>query len=110
VIEIASSRWDSDSFAYYRLDGAEVTKLDLRALVEPAVKAKLPKAKREFYSFRIREQPPVTLDARGHLRFAAMVYVPKGEESLDNAIQVDITARRGKPAARIVSMRRIKPD
>jgi hypothetical protein len=110
VIEVASSRWDSDSFAYYRLDGAEVTKLDLRTLVEPAVKGKLPKAKRGSHAFRIREEPPVTLDARGHVRFAAMVYVPKGEDSLDYAIQVDITAKHGKPAARIVSMRRIKSD
>ena len=52
----------------------------------------------------------MTLDARGHVRFAAMVYVPKGEDSLDYAIQVDITAKHGKPAARIVSMRRIKSD
>ena len=35
VIEVANSRWDSDSFAYYWIDGATATKLDLRALVEP---------------------------------------------------------------------------
>ena len=110
VIEVASSRWDSDSFAYYLLDGKTVTKVDLRALVEPAMKAKLPARKRDGQAFRVREDLPVTLDARGHARFTAMVYVPKGEASLDYKVQVDIAPKNGKPAARIVSMQRIKAD
>jgi len=110
VIEVANSRWDSDSFAYYLLDGAAVTKLDLRAMVEPVMKAKLPARKREFNAFRVREELPVTLDARGQLRFTAMLYVPKSEASLDYEIRVDISSNNGKPAARIVSMRRVKSD
>ena len=74
VIEVANSRWDSDAFVYYLIDGETVTTFDLRALVEPAMKAKLPARKREFSSFRVREDLPVTLDARGHARFTAMVY------------------------------------
>jgi len=107
VIEVANSRWDSDAFAYYLLNGAEVTKIDLRALVEPAMKAQLPAGKRESHSFRVHEDLPVTLDVRGRARFTAMLYVPKGETSLDYRVQVDIASRRGKPAARIVSMRRV---
>jgi hypothetical protein len=110
VIEVANSRWDSDSFVYCAVDGATVATEDLRALVEPAMKAKLPKAKREANSFRVREDLPVKLDARGHARFTAMVYVPKGETSLDYKIQVDIVTKSGKPAARIVSMQRVKAD
>ena len=68
VIEVANSRWDSDAFAYYLMDGATVTKLDLRTLVEAAMKAKLPARKRELYSFRVLDDPPVTLDAGGHAR------------------------------------------
>jgi hypothetical protein len=83
---------------------------DLRALVEPAVKAKLPARKREFNSFRVREDLPVTLDARGHARFTAMVYVPKSEAGLDYKVQVDIASRNGKPSARIVLMQRVKAD
>jgi len=52
----------------------------------------------------------VKLDTRGHARFTAMVYVPKGEASLDYKMQVDIAPKNGKPAARIVSMRRVKAD
>jgi hypothetical protein len=92
------------------VDGATVATEDLRALVEPAMKAKLPKAKREANSFRVREDLPVKLDARGHARLTAMVYVPKGETSLDYKIQVDIVTKSGKPAARIVSMQRVKAD
>ena len=110
VIEVANSRWESDSFAYYLLDGKAVTKVDLRALVEPAMKAKLPAREREFRVFRVREELPVTLDARGHVGFSAMVYRPKSELSLDYKIQVDIAAKNGKPAARIVSMQRVKSD
>ena len=74
------------------------------------MKAKLPKAKRESHSFRVREDLPVTLDAQGHARFTAMVYVPKAEASLVYKMQVDVAPRNGKPAARIVSMQRVKAD
>lgn len=52
----------------------------------------------------------ITLDARGHARFTAMVYVPKSEASLDYKLQVDIVPDKSKPAARIVSMQRVKAD
>jgi hypothetical protein len=70
--------------------------------------AKLPSARRENYSFRVREDLPVTLDDRGHARFTAMLYVPKAETSLDYNVRVDITLRGGQPVARIVSMQRVK--
>ena len=47
VIEVANSRWDSDSFAYYRIEGATATRLDLRALVEPVMTARLPPRNRQ---------------------------------------------------------------
>ena len=74
------------------------------------MKEKLTKAKRQSHSFRVREDLPVTLDAQGHARFTAMVYVPKGETSLDYKMQVDVVAKNGKLAARIVSMQRVKDD
>jgi hypothetical protein len=52
----------------------------------------------------------VTLDTRGHTRFTAMLYVPKGEVSLDYKVQVDVAPDNGKPAARIVSIQRVKAD
>ena len=108
VIEVSSDRWDTYSLGWYRLDGGDkAATLDMRALVEPALKAKLPPAKRVGYSFRVREDLPVKLDARGRASFTAMLYVPKAESSLDYSVLVDIAPRGGKPAARIVSMRRI---
>ena len=38
-------------FAYYRIDGATATKLDLRALVEPVMTARLPPRNRQGNSF-----------------------------------------------------------
>jgi hypothetical protein len=110
VIEVANSRWDSDSFAYYRINGATATKLDLRALVVPVMTARLPPRDRQGNSFRVREDLPVTLDARGHLRFTAMLYVPKGETSNDYKVQVNIRTQGGKPSALVVSTRRVKSD
>jgi hypothetical protein len=52
----------------------------------------------------------VTLDARGRLRFTAMLYVPKGETSNDYKVQVNIRTQGGKPSALVVSMRRVKSD
>ena len=110
VIEVANSRWESDAFTHYLIDGATVTKFDLRTLVEPAMKAKLPARKRESYSFRVLDEPPVTLDVRGRARFKASVYVPKADASLDYKVQVDISSKNGKTSARIVSMQRVKSD
>ncbi len=110
VIEVANSRWDSDSFAYYRIDGATATKLDLRALVEPVMTARLPPRNRQGNSFRVHEDLPVTLDARGTLRFTAMLYVPKGETSNDYKVQVNIRERGGKPSAQVVSVRRVSAN
>jgi hypothetical protein len=110
VIEVANSRWDSDSFAYYRIDGATATRLDLRALVEPVMMARLPPRNRQGNSFRVREDLPVTLDARGRVRFTAMLYVPKGETSNDYKVQVNVRTTGGKPSAQVVSMRRAKSD
>jgi hypothetical protein len=110
VIEVANSRWDSDSFAYYRIDGATATKLDLRALVEPVMTARLPPRNRQGNSFRVREDLPVTLDARGRLRFTAKLYVPKSETSNDYKVQVNVRTTGGKPSAQVVSLRRVKAD
>jgi len=33
VIEVANSRWVSDSFAYYRIDGATATKLEIARVI-----------------------------------------------------------------------------
>jgi hypothetical protein len=52
----------------------------------------------------------VTLDARGRLRFTAMLYVPKGETSNDYTVQVHVRTRDGKPSALVVSVRRVKSD
>ena len=110
VIEVANSRWDSDSFAYYRIDGATATKLDLRALVEPVMTARLPPRNRQGNSFRVREDLPVTLDGRGRVRFTAMLYVPKGETSNDYKVQVNVRTTGGKPSGQVVSLRRVKSD
>lgn len=110
VIEVANSRWDSDSFAYYRIDGATATKLDLRAVVEPVMTARLPPRNRQGNSFRVREDLPVTLDARGRVSFTAMLYVPKSETSNDYKVAVNVRTQGGKPSAQVVSMRRARPD
>lgn len=107
VVEIANSRWDTDSFAYYRIDGATAAKLDLRALVVPVLTARLPPRNREGNSFRVHDDLPVTLDARGRLRFTAMLYVPKGETSNDYVVQVNVRDRAGKLTAQVVSVRRV---
>jgi hypothetical protein len=110
VVEVANSRWDSDSFAYYAIDGDKITKIDLRALTEPVLKATLPADRRDQYSFRVRAELPVTLDAKGHVRCTAMIYQPKTDPVGNYAVTVDVSARAGKPQARVASVRRVKVD
>ena len=52
----------------------------------------------------------MTLDARGTLRFTAMLYVPKGESSNDYKVQVNIRERGGKLSAQVVSVRRVSAN
>lgn len=108
VVEVANDRWESESFAYYAIEGDRVRKLDLRALIEPAMQARLPPRQREGQSFRVREDLPIALDKHGRLRFTVMLYVPKSENSLDYRIQVNVSSNKGLPVAQIVSMRRVK--
>jgi hypothetical protein len=111
VVEVANSRWDNDSLAYYRIDGGTAAKLDLRELVKSATfaKAGVPVRKRDKYAFRVRDYRPVTLDARGRIRFISEIYVPKSDEdSLDYNVQVDVVAKGDKLSARIVSIQRTK--
>ncbi len=112
VVEVANSRWDSDSFAYYAIDGDNVSKIDLRAMVEPALKARLPASRREGLSFRVREEKelPVRLDVRGRITCTVMLYVPKQDPIQNFAVSVEIGRKAGKPVARIASIRRVKVD
>jgi hypothetical protein len=107
VLEFANNRWDTYSLRYYAPEGDKAATLDLRPLIEPALRANLPRAKRDAYSFRLNGEP-VTLDNRGQVRFTAMLYVPKAETSLDYRVRIDITLKGGQPAARIVSTQRVK--
>ena len=111
VIEVANARWDNDSLAYYRIDGATVTKLDLHELVKSATlaKARVPAQKRDRYAFRVPDYQPATLDARGRVHLISEIYVPKSDEdSLDYKVEVDVVAKGGKLSARIVSIQRTK--
>ena len=72
------------------LKGATATTLDLRALVEPAMKAKLPPKKRESNSFRVREDLPVKLDASGHARLAQCFMCRREKRASTYKVQIDI--------------------
>jgi hypothetical protein len=109
VVEGANSRWDTDVFGYHAIDADKVTKVDLLALVAPAIKAKIPASEREKYSFRVRQDLGIKVDARGHIRFKAMLFVPKND-SLDYSIDVAVNTKSGVPAARIASIRKIRID
>jgi len=106
VIDFANSRWDTDAFGYHRIDGATAETIDLLALVSPALKGKLPAAKRDNYAFRVREDAPIKLDNAGHARFGVMLYIPKSDPFSYYRVQVDIAGKNGKATARIVSVQK----
>lgn len=111
VVEVANSRWDTDSFRYYAIDGDRATTLDLHALAEKAVRAKRPGRDLESLVFRVREDLPVKLDAKGNISFTTMLFVPKSAAEHPNyRVQIAITSRRGEPTARVVSVRWVYVD
>ena len=111
VVEVANSRWDTDAFRYYAIDADSAMTLDLHALAEKAVRAERPAPEAESFVFRVREDLPVKLDAKGNLTVTAMLFVPKTEtQNLNYRVQIAITWRRGEPKARVVSVRWVHVD
>lgn len=110
VVEIANGRWDTESFACYRIGDGEAAVINLLALIEPVLMAKLPAARRGSYSLRVRSDLPVKLDARGRLQFLVALFVPKSEDGLAFRVDMALGPASGRPAARVVSVQRTKID
>ncbi len=111
VVELANSRWETDSFRYYFVEGDHVTSVDLHQEAERSVRALRPRADGGSRVFRVREDQPVTLDNAGVLRFAALLFVPKSDEgSLGFRVTLAISGT-GALNVRVMSARRTKlPD
>lgn len=112
VVEVANSRWDTDSFRFYAISESGVVVLDLHELVERTVRTKSPRGADKGRVFRIREDLPVKLDAEGGLSFAAILFIPKSEEAaLGFRVELKIKTVKSSAAARVVSVQRAKlPD
>ncbi|MGY3452944.1 hypothetical protein ACVILH_005286 [Bradyrhizobium sp. USDA 4353] len=109
VVEVANSRWDTDSFRFYAVTGAELVSLDLHDLVEQAVRAKAAKKVEKGRLFRVREDLPVKLDSDGRLTFAAILFIPKSEEpALGFRVELMIKTVKSAAAARVISIERAK--
>ncbi len=112
VVEVANSRWETDSFRFYAVGDPDVVTLNLHDLVEQAVRAKTPPRAGKGRVFRVREDLPVKLDADGRLRFAAILFKPKSEEpALGFRLELMIKAVKSSAAARVISVQPAKlPD
>ncbi|GLH75127.1 hypothetical protein SSBR45G_00350 [Bradyrhizobium sp. SSBR45G] len=112
VVEVANSRWDTESFRFYAIGDADSVTLDLHELVERAVRAQSPQRAAKGRVFRVREDLPVKLDADGRLTFAAILFIPKSEQpALGFRLELMIKIIKSSAAARIISVQRAKlPD
>ncbi|MGJ4996619.1 hypothetical protein ACQR0Z_19505 [Bradyrhizobium sp. HKCCYLS3077] len=112
VVEVANSRWQTDSFRFYAISDSSVVALDLHDLTEGAVRARSPQTSDKSRVFRIREDLPVKLGADGHLSFAAMLFIPKSAKpALGFRVEMTIRTVKSAAAARIVTVERAKlPD
>ncbi|CCD92833.1 conserved exported hypothetical protein [Bradyrhizobium sp. ORS 375] len=109
VVEVANSRWDTDSFRFYAVGNADSVTLDLHDLVERAVRAKSQPQAAKGRVFRIREDLPVKLDGDGRLSFAAILFIPKSEEpALGFRVELMIKTIKSSAAARVISVQRAK--
>ncbi|CCD98658.1 conserved exported hypothetical protein [Bradyrhizobium sp. STM 3809] len=112
VVEVANSRWDTDSFRFYAVGDADTVILDLHDLVERAVRAKISTPAAKGRVFRVREDLPVKLDNDGRLGFAAILFIPKSEEpAFGFRVELIVKTIKSSAAARVVSVQRTKlPD
>jgi hypothetical protein len=109
VLEISDDRWDTYALNIVLLDaGDNAVVLDLRAVVEPALKKRLPARLRKDQSFQLDWDGKVMIDSRGNGRFTASLYVPKQEPTATFQVRFETVPVGGRLVARVVSAQRVR--
>ena len=110
VIEIQNDRWNTYALNIYAIAGDSAATIDLRAVIEPSVRARVPAKNRDSLSFRVFGDRPVKLDAQGRGSLKAMLYVPKEVTSRGYAVAFVVTRKSGKLSASVLQIRRVKSE
>jgi len=119
AVEILDFRWSTETLKLFSIGAADKPLvLDLKAIIEPAVRKHLRKAVKNHddYAFSIfysdkDKLPRLTIDNQGTIKTSVQMGVPKQESTLVFDVAFRAAERDGKLGAREISIRpaRIKP-
>ena len=109
VVETASDKRETYALTYVALEGGDkAATLDLLNLVLPAATAKLPKRDRDEYVMRVRYDDPATFETGERLRIGVVFSIPARGHWTFFDVTLQLSRRDGRPAAKVVAVRRTK--
>jgi len=119
AVETLDFRWSTENLRVFAIgDGDKASVLDLKAIMEPAVRKQLRRAVKNepSYAFQIfgnvnGEAPRLTIDDRGLVKALVLMTIPKQEPYAMFAVTFQVSQRNGALGAREVSVSRsrVKP-
>ena len=105
AIEVADARWSTEHLRLYAIRGDDkVLVLDLKAIIEPAVRKRLQRLVNESIYVFSAFGPAV--DNRGLVEAPVLMRIPKQERDIDFAVTLLVVHKDGTLVGRDVSIRR----
>jgi hypothetical protein len=110
VVETTDSKWNTEHLRLYAI-GAEdkVLALDLKTIIEPAVRKRLRELGRNEPAFTFSSQR-LTIDNRGLVKALVLMQIPKKDRDLTFEVRLQVARSEGALSARDISIRRAKPE
>jgi hypothetical protein len=114
MVETLDFRWDTPEVRLYAIGaGDKALVLDLKAVMEPAVRKHLRQAVKDegAYDFSIfgsanSEHPHLTIDNRGQIKAMVLMVIPKQDSYVTFDVAFQVSVRNGALTAREISIRR----
>jgi hypothetical protein len=112
VARVWDTRFETSGFTMWAVtaDGKLAGEVDLRKIVEPAVRGELKKVVRDTrdYAFTVYTDQEFTLKDNGRLGFHATMTIPKKEGGEEFYVDMKATVVNGKLTARVLKVEHLK--
>jgi len=108
VVETQSGRWSTEAQTYAAIASDKVSTLDLLALFEPKIRARMAKEFRDEYGLRVRASDPAAFEKNGRLRVGTVMHVPHVGKTRWFDVMLQISPKGAVPQAKLVSIKEVK--
>jgi hypothetical protein len=112
VLRVFKSRFETHHIDAHAIgtDGSLVGSLDVRKIIEPAVRARLRQRTANDYTFSLKADRSLSLQNDGRLQARVMMWVPKEGPESHFDVSMQLTRGKGPLSARVTSVRPARVD